>query len=260
MLSTPTAEPGGPNGPAEAMEIRSRPPWAALAWLAGGGLVVLGAGVLFALYRLAVRDALDSLPVDKRLIALASFLPLLAILQLPTIWAWMTGPGALVLGPATFSLDARTVPYEHVACLRHDHGRHLTDIVLRAGRPIRLHWSIWPCHEQWIALLSDRTAGQLLSDARQKLRRGEELEFGRALRLNLQVLTIKGRPMPVRDIAFVHSLTGAAGSDCRHIRIGTLEKTAELNMSKVTNPHVFFALMQELVGVGDPPRRNAAHG
>lgn len=259
MLSTSTAGHGRASAPGDAVKIHSRPPWAALAWSAGGGLTVLGAGALLALHWSTFWDALDSLPVDKRLVALASFLPVLALLQLPTLLAWMTGPGSFVLGQAAFSLDTRTFPYGQVAGLRHDYGRRLTDVTMREGRRIRLHWSIWPCHEQWIALLSNRTAERLLADARQKLSRGEELEFGRELRLSLQTLTIKRRPTTVRDIAFVHSLAGSADSDDhQHIRIGTPERTAEINMSRVTNPHIFFALMQELVSVeaSPPAERN----
>ena len=244
-LQSASASHGGQaQGPALG-NVPRRIPFLSLPWLAAAALGAAGVYTL-----LGGPSSFRITSANQATVFIALFV-LYAAFSFAPVWAWLTGPRSFVLGLTGFALGAREVGYRDIAWLRHHYTRGFTAIGLSDGACIRLYWPVWPEHESWIATLSLQTLDRLLAGAWQKLERGEDVDFGKKLRLNLHTVTIKGQPLPVRDILFVGSrCENIADTEYRKLRIGTQQKTLEIEMSGVMNPHVVFGLLDKLVAGG----------
>ena len=228
------------------VRVARRAPLFPLAWIAVGILAPFG---IYALWRFHAIHLLTLAEVS----VLPLFLYALYVgISAATVWAWLTGPRIFVLGSMGFRLGEREVGYRSMAYLRHDYSWRFTDVGLYGGDRIRLRWAIWPAHSGWIDALVDQTWDRLQAEAVQKLKRGEDLIFGKELRLNQQAVTARSRSIPIREIAFVDSLSGTdSGVDYRVLRIGAAGKTTEIDMSGIENPHVLFGLLHQLIEQGE---------
>ncbi|MCL2714432.1 MAG: hypothetical protein FWD68_07610 [Alphaproteobacteria bacterium] len=221
-------------------------PWAPLTWIAAGMLVPFG------IYGLIRFHAISLLTLVQILVLPSLLYVLYIIINVATVWAWLVGARIFMLSPMGFRLGARDISYQIIAYLRHDYGKHFTDVGLDDGGRIRLRWSIWAAHESWIAALSDQTLSRLQADASHRLKQGEDLIFGKELRLSQCTVTAKGRSIPICNIVFVDSLSGTnMGADYCTLRIGSNQKTTEIDMGGVLNPHVFLELLRGLIERGE---------
>jgi len=232
--------------------VPRRVPWTPLAWIVAGILAVSALGWELATWKLSnVSDGRsDSVDLFGPTLLVLIFILPNALFNIATAWAWLAGPRSFMFGPTGFRFGEREINYQDIVYLRHDYSDHSTDVGLQDGDRIRLRWVIWA--NDWIATLSDLTLKRLQADALRRLKRGEDLIFGKKLRLNLHAVAVKDRSIPIRDIAFMDSLSGNnMGADYRTLRVGTLGKTTEIDMGSVQNPHVFFGLLHELIDRGE---------